>query len=41
MFKKEQDSIIINNNQGQINNVNGNGTINSNQTIEYNKKFKI
>ena len=38
---KDNDSIIIKNNKGQINNVSGNGSINSNQTIEYNKKFKI
>ncbi len=38
---KDDDSIIINNNQGQINNVNGNGTINTSQTIKYSRKFKI
>jgi hypothetical protein len=36
------DSISINNNKGQINNVSGNGSINSNQiikqTIKYNKR---
>ena len=37
----KDDSISINNNKGQINNVSGNGIINSNQTIKYNKKFKI
>ncbi|MGD8779082.1 MAG: hypothetical protein PVH88_09010 [Ignavibacteria bacterium] len=39
---KDNDSIIIKNNKGQINNVSGNGSINSNQiikqTIKYNKR---
>ena len=39
---KDDNSISINNNKGQINKVNGNGTINSNQTIKsikYNKRL--
>jgi hypothetical protein len=38
---KEDDSIIINNNRGQINKVTGTGNINANQIIKYRKKFKI